>query len=31
MTDSVRYWKDANGRLHVPKRKLENIVHFNKF
>ena len=31
MTDSVKYWKDAGGRLHVPKRKLESIVHFNKF
>jgi len=29
--DSVKYWKDSTGRLHVPKRKLEDIIHFNKF
>ncbi len=29
--DSVRYWKDEKGCLHVPKRKLANIMHFNKF
>ncbi|MFB0566554.1 MAG: nitroreductase family protein [Candidatus Aminicenantaceae bacterium] len=29
--DSIKYWKDRAGRLHVPKRKLENIIHFNKF
>lgn len=29
--DSVRYWKDENGILHVPKRKLESVVHFNRF
>lgn len=28
---SVRYWKDENGILHVPKRKLESVVHFNRF
>lgn len=31
MEDSVKYWKDSTGRLHVPKRKLEDIIHFNKF
>ncbi len=29
--DSVRYWKDENAQLHVPKRKLEEVFHFNKF
>ncbi len=28
---SVRYWKDENGILHVPKKKLESVVHFNRF
>lgn len=31
MKDSVKYWKDREGKLHVPKRKLENVIHFNKF
>lgn len=31
MGDSCRYWKDAEGRLHVPKRALETVVHFNRF
>ena len=31
MEDSIEYWKDSTGRLHVPKRKLEDIIHFNKF
>ncbi len=31
MEDSVKYWKDSTARLHVPKRKLEDIIHFNKF
>ena len=31
MKDSVKYWKDKNGQLHVPKRNLEDIFHFNKF
>ncbi len=29
--DSCRYWKDAEGRLHVPKRKLEDVVHRDRF
>lgn len=31
MEDSIKYWKDEEGRLHVPKRKLEDIFHFNNF
>jgi nitroreductase len=31
MGDSVRYWKDETGRLHVPKRPLASVAHFNKF
>ena len=28
---SVEYWKDEAGRLHVPKRELADILHFNRF
>ena len=31
MGDSCRYWKDAEGRLHVPKRAVATVVHFNRF
>ena len=31
VTDSIKYWKDEQGVLHVPKRKLSDIVHYNKF
>lgn len=31
LMDSVEYWKDAEGCLHVPKRKLEDVIHFNEF
>lgn len=31
MKDSVEYWKDKEGCLHVPKRKLGDVIHFNKF
>ncbi|MGQ9513985.1 MAG: nitroreductase family protein [Thermoproteota archaeon] len=31
LTGSVRYWKDKDGVLHVPKRKLQDILHFNKY
>ncbi len=31
MGDSCRYWKDAEGRLHVPKRALSTILHLNRF
>ena len=30
-TDSIKYWKDENGILHVPKRKISDIVHYNMF
>jgi len=29
--DSVKYWKDKSGVLHVPKRKLESVLHWNTF
>jgi nitroreductase len=29
--DSVKYWRDKNEVLHVPKRKLEDIIHINAF
>jgi nitroreductase len=29
--DSVRYWKDEAGRLHVPKRGTAAVVHFDTF
>lgn len=28
--DSVKYWKDDSGLLHVPKRSLKSIIHYNK-
>ena len=28
-TGSVKYWKDKKGLLHVPKRKLKDILHRN--
>jgi nitroreductase len=31
MTDSIKYWKDESGTLHVPKRELKNILHRNKY
>jgi nitroreductase len=31
LTDSCRYWKDADGRLHVPKRTMADVAHFNRF
>ncbi|GAG56914.1 unnamed protein product, partial [marine sediment metagenome] len=31
LKDSVKYWRDENGVLHVPKRKLEDIIHVNHF
>lgn len=31
MGESCRYWKDADGRLHVPKRALSTVLHFNRF
>ena len=29
--DDVKYWLDENGRLHVPKRDLESIIHWNRY
>jgi nitroreductase len=31
MHQSVKYWKDAQGVLHVPKRKLEDICFINGY
>ncbi|MBO3803272.1 MAG: nitroreductase family protein [Candidatus Brockarchaeota archaeon] len=31
MAESVRYWKDGEGVLHVPKRRLEDVIHFNVY
>lgn len=31
MKNSVKYWRDEQGTLHVPKRRLEDIVHINMF
>ena len=31
MGESCRYWKDGEGRLHVPKRALSTILHLNRF
>jgi len=31
MKDSVRYWKDTLGVLHVPKRSLAEILHRNRY
>lgn len=29
--ESVHYWKDPRGVLHVPKRKLSSVLHWNRF
>lgn len=29
--DSVKYWRDEFGLFHVPKRKLDKLVHHNKY
>ncbi len=31
MKDSIKYWKDDKGCLHVPKRKLMDILHRDKY
>ena len=28
---SIEYWRDENEVLHVPKRKLEDILHINEY
>ncbi len=30
-SDSIKRWVDENGIHHIPKRKLEDIIHRNKF
>ena len=30
-TSSIEYWTDGQGTRHIPKRKLEDIIHRNKF
>jgi nitroreductase len=29
--DSIKYYKDSKGRLHVPKKSLKKIIHTNKW
>ncbi|MBN2409041.1 MAG: nitroreductase family protein [Candidatus Aminicenantes bacterium] len=31
MTDSFKYWQDEKGVLHVPKRPVRSVCHFNRF
>ena len=31
LKESVKYWRDKNEILHVPKRKLENVIHINTY
>jgi nitroreductase len=31
LIDSVKYWRDENEVLHVPKRKFDDVIHINKF
>jgi nitroreductase len=29
--DNTKYWKDTRGVLHVPKRRIETIYHWNRY
>ncbi len=31
MKDSVKYWKDGEGVLHVPKREIDDVVCYNRY
>jgi nitroreductase len=31
LKDSQKYWKDGEGRLHVPKRTLGSVLHIDRF
>jgi nitroreductase len=31
LSDSVKYFRDETGRLHVPKRRLQDMLHHNNF
>jgi nitroreductase len=31
LVDSVKYWKDGSGRLHVPKRRRSEVMHLGRF
>jgi len=28
---SLKYWRDNEGNMHVPKRSAKSIVHYNSF
>jgi nitroreductase len=30
-SDSVKYWRDQNGVMHVPKRRLDSVLHKNSW
>jgi len=31
LTDSIKYWKDEQGRFHVPKRALRDVIHHDGY